>query len=163
MRAARITKTLFALAAIAVATGCAVKRDFYAMGGSRADGTVDMAYDFRQFEKPVVNQQQALSIAKSKCGVWGYGDAEAFGGTTQNCHQRDGWGNCVAGQAIIKYQCLSSPEFAAPAPASAAPSSALPAGMMAPDQYRQNQLDQLQRQNLSYEEYQKRYRQIMGE
>lgn len=50
--------------AIFALSGCATRKDFYAMGGSRADGSVDMAYDFRPFEKPVVNQQQAYAIAK---------------------------------------------------------------------------------------------------
>lgn len=38
-----------------------------------------------------------------------------------------------------------------------------PSGMPSETAYRQQQLDQLMQQNLPYEEYQKRYRQIMGE
>lgn len=161
MRATSTIKALLTLVVIATATGCAVKKDFYATGGSRADGTVDMAYDFRQFEQPVVNQQQAQSIAKSKCGVWGYNNAEPFGGKVTTCHQRNGFGDCLAGQVVVKYQCLGNID-AAVAP-NVTPAQVLPAGMMTPDQYRKTQLQQLQQQGLPYEEYQARYRQIMAE
>ncbi|RJG10952.1 hypothetical protein D3879_14835 [Pseudomonas cavernicola] len=155
-------KVLLTLATAVVVSGCAVKKDFYATGGSRADGTVDMAYDFRQFEKPVINQQQALSIAKSKCAVWGYGDAEAFGGMTQNCQQRDGWGTCVAGQTVIKYQCIGNIDAVAPA-RSFSPSAASVGQPLSEQAYKQQQVDQLMQQNLPYAEYQQRYQQIMGQ
>jgi len=165
----RVTKKLIiALAAAVTLTGCATPKNFYAVGGSRADGTIDMAYDFAQFEKPVVNHQQAQSIAKSKCGVWGYGRAESFGGQTVNCQQRDGWGNCVAGQVLIKYQCqgnLDAPTSAAVVPAASfVPSAPAAAGSipLSKEQWKQQQLDRLQGETgLSYEEYQRRYQQIM--
>lgn len=157
------TKALLALIAAITITGCATKKDFYAMGGSRADGTVDMAYDFRQFESPVVNPAQAQSIAKSKCRVWGYSDAEAFGGMTQNCHQRDGFGTCVAGQVVHTYQCIGNlneaPQVQSPGAAPASPS-----GAMSKDQWREHQLQQLKSEKgLSYEEYTRRYREITGQ
>lgn len=165
MRAINIIKTLLVLAAIASATGCAVKKDFYSTGGSRADGTVDMAYDFNQFEQPVINQDQARSIAKSKCRVWGYNDAEAFGGRQQICNQFNGYGTCVAGQVVHKYQCIGSISEAPMSQPVATPLSAAPAapGSLSKGQYQQQQIDQLMQQNLPYEEYQKRHRQIMGE
>ncbi|WP_028240741.1 YecR family lipoprotein [Stutzerimonas azotifigens] len=157
-----------ALASITLA-GCAVKKDFYAMGGSRADGTVDMAYDFAQFEQPVINHQQAQLIAKQKCAVWGYEKAEPFGGQTTNCYQRNGFSTCIAGQVVMKYQCVG--DINAPRPAIAAaktPSatSAVASGpaLLTPEQWKQQQLLQLQSQTgLSYEEYQQRYKQIMGQ
>ena len=159
------TKALLALIAAITITGCATKKDFYAMGGSRADGTVDMAYDFRQFESPVVNPAQAQSIAKSKCRVWGYSDAEAFGGMTQNCHQRDGFGTCVAGQVVNTYQCIGNLNEAKQAqPVSTPAPTPAPAGVLSKDQWQQQQLQQLQSETgLSYEDYQRRYRQIMGQ
>ncbi|MCY1283412.1 YecR-like lipoprotein [compost metagenome] len=159
------SKALLLIASLAAAGGCAVKKDFYAMGGSRADGTVDMAYDFRQFEQPIVSHDQARSIAKSKCGVWGYRDAESFGGMTQNCYQRDGFGSCVAGQMIIKYQCIGNLDAqASPSPTSA--SQAPPAhasGSLSKAQWQQQQLQQIQNTPMSYEEYQRRYKQIMAQ
>ena len=158
------TKALLALIAAITITGCATKKDFYAMGGSRADGTVDMAYDFRQFESPVVNPAQAQSIAKSKCRVWGYSDAEAFGGVTQNCHQRDGFGTCVAGQVVHTYQCIGNLNEAAQAKPVSTQAPASLSGALSKDQWQQQQLQQLQSETgLSYEEYTRRYRQIMGQ
>ncbi|PJI47236.1 MAG: hypothetical protein CTR55_22050 [Pseudomonas sp.] len=150
--------------AVAFTTGCAVKKDFYATGGSRADGTVDMAYDFAQFEQPLVNPSQAQSIAQQKCTVWGYREAEAFGGKTTNCNQRDGWGNCVAGQVVIKYQCIGdlgvpSPERVTQVSSTAAPSE----GSLSKAQWQQQQLDELSRKSIPYEQYQQEYRRIMGQ
>ncbi|WP_271407632.1 YecR family lipoprotein [Pseudomonas sp. Q1-7] len=161
-----IPLALLALATVVAVTGCATKKDFYAMGGSRADGTVDMAYDFAPFEQPVVNRSQAQSIAKSKCQVWGYQDAESFGGQQQNCHQFNGYGSCVAGQIVIKYQCIGDGAQAAPVSsfAPAAASAATPPGALSRDQWKQQQLDQLSRETgLSYEEYQRRYQKIVGQ
>ena len=158
------TKALLAILAALTVTGCATKKDFYAMGGSRADGTVDMAYDFRQFESPVVNPAQAQSIAKSKCRVWGYSDAEAFGGMTQNCHQRDGFGTCVAGQVVHTYQCIGNLNEAAQAKPVSTQAPASLSGVLSKDQWQQQQLQQLQSETgLSYEEYQRRYQQIMSQ
>lgn len=150
--------------AAALTTGCAVKKDFYATGGSRADGTVDMAYDFAQFEQPVVSQNQAQAIAQQKCAVWGYREAEAFGGKITNCNQRDGWGNCVAGQVVIKYQCigdLGAPQVgrAVQASASSTPSN----GSLSKTQWQQQQLDELANKSMSYDQYQQEYRRIMGQ
>ncbi|SDI06660.1 YecR family lipoprotein [Pseudomonas panipatensis] len=158
---------MLALAASIAITGCATKKDFYAMGGSRADGTVNMAYDFAQFEQPVVNMDQAKSIAKSKCQVWGYQDAEAFGGKTQHCNQFNGYGTCIAGQVVLQYQCIGNGSDRAsvasftPLPAQAV---AATAGALSRDQWKQQQLDKLNAETgLSYDEYQRRYRQIMGQ
>lgn len=164
----RMFPMVLVLATAVFVTGCSTPKNFYATGGSRADGTVDMAYDFRQFEKPVVNHQQAKSIAKSKCSVWGYRDAESFGGTTQNCYQRDGFGTCVAGQVLIKYQCLGNLDAVTPAsstPTGFAPAGAAPAnGSMSQSQWQAMQLQQLMSEKgLSYEEYQRRYRLITGQ
>ncbi|MDT4826775.1 YecR-like lipoprotein [compost metagenome] len=162
-----ISLAALALATAVAVTGCATKKNFYAMGGSRADGTVDMAYDFRQFEKPVINMDQAKGIAKSKCQVWGYQDAEMFGGQRQQCYQFDGWGNCAAGQVVIQYQCIGSGDsrsaVSAYAPAPTAAPAATP-GSLSRDQWKQQQLQKLdQETGLSYEEYQRRYREIVGQ
>lgn len=159
----RATLLVVSLCAVTALSGCAVKKDFYAMGGSRADGTVDMAYDFKQFEQPVVNQEQALSIAQSKCRVWGYRDAEPFGGKTQNCYQMNGYGTCIAGQVIIKYQCHGEGNSSA----SSAPTSqpaAKPSVSLSREQWKQQQLQKLdQETGLSYDEYQRRYQEILGQ
>ncbi|MCY1393922.1 YecR-like lipoprotein [compost metagenome] len=154
---------LLALAASVAVTGCATKKDFYATGGSRADGTVDMAYDFAQFEQPVVDVNQAHNIAKSKCQVWGYQEAEAFGGKQQHCNQFNGYGTCVAGQVVIKYQCIGDLGTASTAGRAASQANATANSLLSKTQWQQQQLEQLGRESLSYEEYQRRYKQIVGE
>lgn len=141
-------------------SGCAVKKDFYASGGSRADGTIDMAYDFAQFEKPVVDKAQAQNIAKSKCRVWGYTDAEAFGSRAIQCHQFNGYGTCIGGQVIYKYQCIGSlnesnqPQL---------PAAVTNSGGMTKAQWQQHQLQKLMNDtSLDYDEYTKRYNEIIS-
>ena len=144
-----------------VITGCSSRKDFYATGGSRADGSIDMAYDFKPFETPIVDPAQAESIANKKCAVWGYERAEPFGGQTQNCQVRDGWGNCTAGQMIIKYQCIGNIT-----PANQTTTSEIattPIGMLTPSQYKESRLKALMGKNLPYTEYQKQYQAIMAE
>ena len=151
---------LLVMLAVAI-TGCSSRKDFHATGGSRADGSIDMAYDFKPFETPIVDINQAESIATSKCAVWGYQRAEPFGGKTQICQTRDGWGNCTAGQVVVKYQCIGnitpSTQAAAPAVTPVAP------GMMSAAQYKETRLKALMDKNLPYSEYQKQYHAIMAE
>jgi hypothetical protein len=154
-------KLLILVMLAVVVTGCSTRKDFYATGGSRADGSIDMAYDFKPFETPVVDYDQAISIANSKCAVWGYERAEPFGGQTQNCQARDGWGNCTAGQMIVKYQCIGNITPANQASASTATS--VPTGMLTPAQYKEARVKALMDQKLPYAEYQKQYQAIMAE
>lgn len=162
-------KYLCLLLVAASLVGCATKRDFYAMSGSRADGTVDMAYDINgPFDQPVVSKSQADGIAKQKCNVWGYSDAEPFGGQSERCNQRNGFGKCISGQIVIQYQCLgdlgaSSTPKRTPANLSSSGASVATDSPLSKEQWRQRQLDQLQKSGISYEEYQRRYREIMSE
>ncbi|CAN7566188.1 YecR-like lipofamily protein [Pseudomonas sp. LjRoot277] len=154
-------KLLFLVVLAVVVSGCSSRKDFYATGGSRADGSIDMAYDFKAFETPVVDYKQAESIANSKCAVWGYDRAEPFGGQTQNCQARDGWGNCNAGQMIVKYQCIGN--ITPASQASASTPTSVPVGMLTPAQYKETRVKALMDQNLPYTEYQKQYQAIMAE
>ena len=61
-----------------ILSGCAVRKEMVPMGGSKADGTVRMGYTVGQFEKPVVDLNQAASLAAQKCKTWGYEGAEPF-------------------------------------------------------------------------------------
>jgi len=166
---------------LATLAGCATHKDFQATGGSRADGVIDVAYEFSSFETPVVDQQQAYAIARSKCSLWGYVDAEPFGGTNQECTLRRGYGDCSAWRVSKKYQCLgnlgsvsaplnylgpSQAPAAVPARQATAPYQAAPSTAPAPlssSEYRERQIDLLMKQNLPYDEYQKRYQAIMAQ
>ena len=44
-----------------------------------------LSYTYGPFEQPHASEQEALSLAASRCGAWGYEGAEAFGGAEQRC------------------------------------------------------------------------------
>jgi len=165
---------------LVVLTACSTHKDFYATGGSRADGVIDVAYDFTYLETPVVDLNQAYNIARSKCSLWGYVDAEPFGGASQECTVRRGYGDCSAWRVSKKYQCLGNlGSVSAPlnylgtqAPVTTPVRQAITARQTAPNtvsaplsssEYRERQIDLLMQQNLPYDEYQKRYQAIMAQ
>jgi hypothetical protein len=168
------------VAVFVLLSACNTHKDFYATGGSRADGVIDVAYDFNSLETPVVDKRQAYAIAKSKCSLWGYQDAEPFGGQSQTCQARRGFGECSAWQVAIKYQCLGSleqtprplnylgnqPPTAAPVRAQSDAPASLQSGAFQPmskEAFQNEQVQKLMQENVSYEEYQRRYRIIMGQ
>ena len=91
---------------VAVLSGCAAKVvEPYAIGGSRADATVEIAYDFGDFKLPPTKMEMD-KLASRKCQVWGYDKAQAFGGQKRICHNN----RCDYGQWVVAYQCLGSPK-----------------------------------------------------
>lgn len=165
---------------ISAVAGCSVKRDFYATGGSRADGVIDMAYDYKPNEHTVIDKKQAYAIARSRCALWGYTDTEPFGGGANTCISPSGSNGCAVWQKVTKYQCLGNLErpsatlnYRAPdaviaprnPPAIEQISAAASPGAQQPlseKDYQDIQLEKLMHEDISYEEYQRRYRAIMG-
>ena len=91
-------------------SGCTSVKTLQATGGSRADGVVELSYEYGMFEKPQVNWEQGLVTATERCKAWGYQSAEPFGGSTSQCQAYDGYGNCVRYLVTVKYQCIGSPQ-----------------------------------------------------
>lgn len=89
--------------------GCATTKEFVATGGSRADGTVTLSYEYGMFQAPQEDEQQGLALASSTCAAWGYSGSQAFGGETQECSKVNGYGNCIRTLVTRRYQCLGSP------------------------------------------------------
>jgi len=77
-----------------------------ATGGSRADGVVEMSYEWRAGERPEVEWPQALESAKQRCLAWGYSDAAPFGGQKSTCQTVD----CSQRIITIPYQCTGAIE-----------------------------------------------------
>jgi hypothetical protein len=177
----KFSRLAVAFAFLACLAACSTHKDFYATSGSRADGVIDLAYDFNSLETPVVDQKQAYTIARSKCSLWGYVDAEPFGGTSQECTARGGFGDCSAWRVSKKYQCLgnlgsvSAPiNYLSPAqgPVTVPPQQTITPYQMVPSpapaplsssEYRERQINLLMQQNLPYDEYQKKYQAIMAQ
>src|SRR5271154_4429873 len=89
--------------------GCATTEEFVATGGSRADGTVNLEYEYGMFQSPREDSDQGVTLAASTCAGWGYSGSQPFGGETQQCEAVNGYGNCVRWLVTRRYQCLGSP------------------------------------------------------
>ena len=101
----KMKKTLVIALAALILSGCAVRKEMIPMGGSKADGTIKMGYTVGAFEKPVVDINQAATLAGQKCKTWGYEGAEPFGGQISQCAQMDGFGGCTLTNVSVEYQC----------------------------------------------------------
>lgn len=88
--------------------GCApVAKEMVATGGSKADGVIELSYDYMEMETPTVNKEQGLKTAEKRCQAWGYKRAEAFGGEKTTCTQSPGlWTTCRKYITTVQYQCL---------------------------------------------------------
>jgi len=89
-------------------SGCAVQKDWVATGGSRADATVRLSYEYGAFESPQVSDAQADMLAAQRCKTWGYEGAEPFGGITQVCNLPDGLGGCNRWLVTKEFQCMGT-------------------------------------------------------
>lgn len=96
-----------ALAIITLA-GCTTAKQYGATGGSRADGTIKLSYQYGGFEQPITDAQQALNLARTKCGAWGYKDAESFGTEIRTCTSNNAYG-CIEYLVTVEYQCIGKP------------------------------------------------------
>jgi len=102
-------KVVFAaLVAAVVLSGCAVQSTMVPTGGSRADGTVKLSYDFGALQIPKINEAQGLSAATSRCSAWDYTGAEPFGGSTKTCIDSS-MGGCNVFRVTVEYQCTGNP------------------------------------------------------
>lgn len=89
-------------------TGCVTTKDWSATGGSRSDGVVRLSYEVGEFERPQLNEAQAVTLATQRCKTWGYTGAEAFGGVTRQCGQGGGFGSCSLWVVTKEYQCTGT-------------------------------------------------------
>lgn len=106
-----MSKKLLAVFAISTmcTVGCVTAKQWNATGGSRADGTVKLSFQYGSFEAPRVSAQQGIEVAISRCSAWGYSGAEAFGGVTKICASASSSG-CDLWTVTQDYQCTGRPE-----------------------------------------------------
>ncbi len=83
---------------------CATNKVMQAVGGSRTDGVVRLAYSYGTFEEPRIDGAQGSAVARAQCTAWGYSDAKPFGGSTEQCVSPNSYG-CDRTQVIVEYQC----------------------------------------------------------
>jgi hypothetical protein len=89
------------------AFGCTTNVVPVATGGSRADATVELSFEYAQFERPVVDMAQAQTTAVQRCRVWGYSGADAFGGQRSICQAANNFG-CAQTLVTVQYQCTGT-------------------------------------------------------
>ncbi len=105
----------YLLIVVCFLTGCGVRSvrmpEWQAIDGSHADGTVTLAYEqnFRSRLIPRIGQDN--EVAKTRCRVWGYNSAEAFGGSTRSCVATPARANakvpCLIWRFEKRYQCTN--------------------------------------------------------
>lgn len=105
--------TIMIAGAAIILAACASQKDLIPSGGSRADGAVQMSYEYGLFESPVVDMGQGTAAAGNTCHGWGYSGAQPFGGQTRKCLVRDdSGGGCVRMQVTVQFQCTGAPSAA---------------------------------------------------
>src|SRR5437868_5558445 len=97
--------TILAVAFTVGLSGCAVQKTLVPTGGSRADGTIELSYEFGSFEQPKIDLAQGAEAASQRCQAWGYTNAEPFGGQKSTCQASNAYG-CIQTLVTIQYQCI---------------------------------------------------------
>lgn len=86
--------------------GCAATpAQWHAVGGSKSDGAVILAYDAGAFQSKTENAEGALVLAVSRCQGWGYSGAQPFGLLQKGCAQYNG-NVCAVYRYAREFQCL---------------------------------------------------------
>jgi len=98
-------KQFILITVLVMCFGCAIKKDWVATGGSRSDGTVKLSFEYKQFQQPVLDENQGQDVAGRRCRAWGYSRAEAFGGVISQCQFVGAYG-CSRWFVTKEYQCI---------------------------------------------------------
>ncbi|MEM8499923.1 MAG: YecR family lipoprotein [Pseudomonadota bacterium] len=104
-------RKLIIIMVLAGLAACSTVKEWTATGGSRADGIVRLSYQHSNMEIPKIEIQEGVALAAKRCAVWGYTDAEPFGGTTKVCSAPAGFGGCNMWQVTAEYQCIGDLEL----------------------------------------------------
>lgn len=96
------TFLLILLLCIAGFTSCTVKKRLAIVDGSKADGTLTMAYTIRANQKAKFILEEARQEAVVKCKQWGYSDAEIFNAGLRECTEYR-QNQCI--RYTVKYKC----------------------------------------------------------
>ncbi|MFN4292483.1 MAG: YecR family lipoprotein [Permianibacter sp.] len=97
-------RSLIFILIIVLMSGCARIIIPTAVGGSRADATVDFSYEHGSLVNPQIDWNDVLQSAKDKCRAWGYTGADPFGGKRTSCAFANQQG-CLRYTVTVTYQC----------------------------------------------------------
>ena len=94
-----------ALAAGAALAACTTYKLWSEFDSDSTAGTLQLAYEYRKFESPQVDERAGTETARERCGDWGFKNAHRSGedrvcidGTRENCSR---W------RVIRSYQCTA--------------------------------------------------------
>ena len=99
-------KNILIASLVLILASCAVHVSPEPTGGSKADGIVELGFDIREMQRPIIDENEALRKALKRCQAWGYTKAEKFGGITSQCNAYGGMSGCMLSHITIKYQCV---------------------------------------------------------
>ena len=94
--------------AILIISACATDNKFRPTGASRADGIVQLSYDYVLSDRPVLDWVSAQNTAEERCASWGYAGAQKFGGGRQICLTQDIFGRCKSFHVNVAYHCTDA-------------------------------------------------------
>jgi hypothetical protein len=120
-----MTRKFVVASALAVLAGCATVSQMQATGGSRSDGIVKLSFEYGMFDKVQLDESSALLTARQRCAVWGYTDADPFGGITRQCQAYSGTLGCTHWFVTKEYQCTMGGGGAPPLAQASVPGPAL--------------------------------------
>ena len=95
---------------LALLAGCTAIKVPEPTGGSKADGTVELSYEYGLFEQPDVQWGIADVKALDRCQKWGYTGAERFSAGKSTCQAVNGNGTCIQTLVTMQYQCTGQPD-----------------------------------------------------
>src|SRR5690349_21111083 len=70
-RYSRSMKQLTVIALVAFASGCTTYKLWNEAGSDQDAATVDLSYEYRKFENPMVDERAGVEMAKERCKDWG--------------------------------------------------------------------------------------------
>ena len=98
-----MSRIIIAALAVVFLSGCAEllatpMKTGFPVGGSRADGTVTLVYEYGRYETYQVNWENMQKQAQDRCVGWGYNTAERVGGELSDCieHSIETYDLCVS-------------------------------------------------------------------
>ncbi|WP_338734730.1 YecR family lipoprotein [Klebsiella michiganensis] len=93
------------MAVVLSLSACSTVTDMSATGGSRADGVVEMSYEYALGQPVKIDRLKAQESASRRCQSWGYKSAESFDDGLRTCID-NGMLGCNGYRVTVRYQCI---------------------------------------------------------
>lgn len=95
---------------MAALTACQTSQTAQLTGGSRAEGVVELSYEYPARDDPSVNFGPGRAAARERCKAWGYLPAELFIGFKSECLEKNPNDLCLRWRVTASYQCTRAPK-----------------------------------------------------